>query len=88
MTAENPDILLPVEKTSETKTWLVNHVGDKLAPENEEVTIEMIIEVMATEFPELLLAVAEENFIRGYQQAITDVDTFESDSKAQTKIGK
>ena len=88
MTAENPDILLPVEKTSETKTWLVNHVGEKLTPENDEVNIEMIIEVMATEFPELLLAVAEENFIRGYQQALADVDNYESHEKVQTKTGK
>ena len=28
---------------------------------------------MAKEFPEFLLVVAEENFIRGYEQALTDV---------------
>ena len=33
----------------------------------------MIIEVMAKEFPEFLLPIAEENFIRGYRQAMTDV---------------
>ena len=32
----------------------------------------MIIQVIAEEFPEFLLPVAEENFIRGYQQAIND----------------
>jgi hypothetical protein len=34
----------------------------------------MIVHAMADEFPEFLLAVAEENFIRGYQQALYDVD--------------
>ena len=29
---------------------------------------------MATEFPEFVLAVAEENFIRGYRQAFTDME--------------
>jgi hypothetical protein len=29
---------------------------------------------MADEFPEFLLAIAEENFIRGYEQALYDVD--------------
>ena len=29
---------------------------------------------MATEFPEFLLPLAEENFIRGYQQAMLDIE--------------
>ena len=36
--------------------------------------VEMIAETMATEFPEFLMAVAEENWIRGYHQALDDVD--------------
>ena len=34
----------------------------------------MIVNTVADEFPEFLLAVAEENWIRGYEQALTDVD--------------
>ena len=30
---------------------------------------------MAKEFPEFVLALAEENWVRGYQQALDDVDT-------------
>lgn len=67
-----PELLKPVKKENEMKRWLVNYVGDKLEPENDEVNVEMIIQVMAEEFPEFLLPVAEENFIRGYQQAIDD----------------
>jgi len=43
-------------------------------PENDEVTVGMIVETMAKEFPEFLMAVAEENWIRGYHQALEDVN--------------
>ena len=76
-TNERPAILLPVEKTTELKSWLVDYVGEKLQPEKNEVNVEMIIQVMAEEFPEILLAIAEENFVRGYQQAAEDIRQFE-----------
>ena len=71
---ENPDLLRKVEPVNEMKTWLVNYVGDKLQPENDEVNVEMIIQVMAEEFPEFLMPLAEENFIRGYRQGLADAD--------------
>jgi len=71
---ENPDLLIPVLKDSEFKSWLVNYVGDKLKPENDEVNLEMVIQILAEEFPEVVLAVAEENFIRGYQQGLADAN--------------
>ena len=49
-------------------------MGDKYNPEDGEITVEMVAETMAAEFPEFLLAVAEENWIRGYQQALDDVE--------------
>ena len=75
---ENPDLQKVVEKDNPMKGWLVNYVGDKFKPESDEVTVELIIEAMADEFPEFILAVAEENFIRGYRQALTDVDEQET----------
>ena len=57
---------------SDMKTWLVSYVGERLSPENDEVTVGMIVETMASEFPEFLMAVAEENWIRGYKQACMD----------------
>ena len=63
-----------VETDTEMKDWLVNYVGERLDPDTGEVTVEMIVETMATEFPEFLMAVAEENWIRGYHQALNDVD--------------
>jgi hypothetical protein len=88
MTDQNPDLQKVVEKTSEVKSWLVNYIGEQLQPKNDEVTVEMAITVLAKEFPELLLSVAEENFIRGYQQALVDVDTFEETEKTSAKAGK
>jgi hypothetical protein len=38
----------------------------------------MAVEVFAAEFPEFLLAVAEENFLRGYEQALGDVVAMET----------
>lgn len=71
---ENPELLQAVEPVNEMKKWLVNYVGDKLSPENDEVNVEMIIQVMSEEFPEFLLVIAEENFIRGYQQGLADAE--------------
>ena len=63
-----------VETDTEMKNWLVNYVGEKHDPDSGEVTVEMIVETMATEFPEFLMVIAEENWIRGYHQALSDVD--------------
>jgi len=71
---ERSELQKPVEPDTDMKNWIVEYVGETLQPENSEVTLEMVIEVMAKEFPEFLLPIAEENFIRGYQQALLDVD--------------
>ena len=72
---KNPELLKELEKDSPMKEWLVDYVGNKLGPETEEITLAMIIEVMAEEFPEFLVALAEENWVRGYHQAINDMET-------------
>jgi len=64
--ATNPD--------TELKRWLVNYVGEKKTPDEDQVTVGLIVETMAEEFPEFLMAVAEENWIRGYHQALNDVE--------------
>tara|TARA_Y100000310_G_C20371672_1_gene663794 strand:- start:331 stop:585 length:255 start_codon:yes stop_codon:yes gene_type:complete len=64
-----------VNTDTELKNWLVNYVGEQHSPENGEVTVGLIVDTIAKEFPEFLLAVAEENWIRGYHQALIDVDT-------------
>ncbi len=70
----NPVLDQVVENENELKKMLVNYVGVKQSPEGDGVTVEMIVDQLAEEFPEFVLAVAEENFVRGYQQALADVE--------------
>jgi hypothetical protein len=53
---------------------IVNYVGMKKQPEDDAVTLQMVLDTFSEEFPEFVLPVAEENFIRGYNQALFDVD--------------
>jgi len=71
---KNPALKEKVEKDTELKDMIVSYVGGKKKPENDEVTLEMVLEVMAEDFPDFLMPIAEENWIRGYQQALADVD--------------
>jgi len=73
MELENPLLKMPVAPESPLKEMVVTHIGETLQPENGDVTVEMAVEVFAAEFPEFLFAVAEENFLRGYQQALDDI---------------
>lgn len=79
---ENPDLFKVITGQNELKKLLVNYVGELLQPENDEVTVEMILGTLAEEFPEVMLVVAEENFIRGYQQAMNDIDTMVTQTKS------
>jgi len=66
----NPMLAMPIESDGELKSFLVDYVGAKL--DQEEVTVNMIAEVLAIDFPEFAFAYAEENFLRGYQLGIED----------------
>ena len=69
---ENPELEEVVEEDNELKSWLVQYVGEKHSPEDGNVTVNMIVETLAEEFPEFVMAVAGENFLRGYHQALCD----------------
>ena len=70
---KNPDLLKEVIPTeSELKEIIVNYVGKTINPENDEITVEDIVDVFAEQFPEFLLALAEENWVNGYTQALSD----------------
>jgi hypothetical protein len=56
---------------------LVSYCGKVKNPGNDEVTTGMIVEVLADQFPEFLMAVAEENWVRGYHQALVDLEASE-----------
>jgi hypothetical protein len=68
---------VPIPNT-ELKRWLVEYVGNIYGPKNGNVTVEMIVETVSKEFPEFLLLVAEENFFRGYEQALVDLQEAEN----------
>jgi len=72
--SENLELTKQITSENPMKSWLIQYVGERFKPENGSVNTAMIIEAMAQEFPEFVLALAEENFIRGYQQALYDVD--------------
>lgn len=87
---KNLDPLKEVVPTeTELKEIIVNYVGNKLNPESEEITVENIVDVFAEQFPEFLLAVAEQNWINGYTQALKDTEYTHGESrihKEQTRI--
>ena len=88
MKDENPNLKKPVNKETELKTFLVNYVGNNNPNvKQEEVTVENIVETMAEDFPEFLLAVAEENWIRGYHQALVDVEKGEEIASKEAPDG-
>jgi len=87
-TVENPTLKEVVQQDTELKAWLVNYVGNKLNPEDGNITVEMIVDVMAKEFPEFLMVLAEENFIRGYEQAALDFESSEDKGKKTNKRKK
>ena len=70
----NPTLDKLVESDNDLKSFLVEYVGNRVNPEDNNVTVEMIVESMAKEFPDFIFAVAEENWVRGYQQALDDVE--------------
>tara|TARA_R110000851_G_scaffold15345_3_gene50851 strand:- start:2350 stop:2586 length:237 start_codon:yes stop_codon:yes gene_type:complete len=73
---ENEALREVISSQTGLKELVVNYIGNRLEAE-EEITVNMAVEVFAAEFPEFLMAVAEENFIRGYEQALNDIEQME-----------
>ena len=63
-----------VKNDTKLKELIVNYVGEQLHPATPEVTVEDVVNIFADEFPEFLLVVAQENFLRGYSEGINDAD--------------
>ena len=77
---ENNILQKVISIDGELKTLIVNYVGEKVSPKNGEVTLEMVINCIAEEFPEVLLTVAEENFLRGYEVGLNDTSALKLES--------
>ena len=65
------------DKNSPLKDIIIEYVGNKLSPDNNDVTVEMVVQVLAEEFPEVVFSLAEENWIRGYEQGLEDLKAIE-----------
>jgi len=65
------------------KHMLVDYVGGVYKPEDGNVTVEMVINTIASEFPEFLFVVARENWLRGYQQAMADTSPAEEEQASE-----
>ncbi len=68
----NPEMIKVVAPETKLKTMIVDYVGETKEPNDGNVTVEMVIDVVASEFPEVLMVVAEENWLRGYKQGLDD----------------
>ena len=66
----NPVLGFVVDSDTKLKEYLVEYVGTKFDEEN--VTVAMIVDTLAHEFPDFMVAVAEENFLRGYKVGLDD----------------
>lgn len=67
------------------KQLFLDYVGKKLDPKDGKITVDMIITVMADEFPEFMLVMAEQNFTQGYKQALGDVERYNEQIKKTKK---
>jgi len=85
MNIENETIKSLVAVDSPLKQMLVDYVGKRYVKEEEEfdVTVGMIAETLATEFPEFMLVIAEENWIRGYKQGLDDAEKLYSEQTTE-----
>ena len=81
MEDSNPILDETVLGDNDLKEFVVNYVGGIVDPEDGNITVEMIVDIFAEQFPEFLMAVAEENFIRGYNQAFLDIEAHEQAAK-------
>ena len=77
-----------VIKRDETplKDLIVEFVGNKINPENDEVTVGHIAQVFSEEFPEFVITIAEENWINGYTQALTDANFVDIEMKKRNEL--
>jgi len=82
--SSTPLIAIPENNNSLLKDFLIDYAGEKFDPEDGRVTVDMIAQTVATEFPEFMYAIAEENFLRGYQLGLDDATTLNKETEADT----
>jgi hypothetical protein len=73
MENKKPELEKTIDESTGLKQLIVNYVGERLLS-GEEITVDMAVQVFSAEFPEFLMVIAEENFLRGYEQALIDIE--------------
>ena len=68
------------------KEYMIDYVGKRHDPKDDGVTVEMVAETLSKEFPEFVLMMAEENYLRGYEQALDDVNSIKNKYGQQATI--
>ena len=61
-----------VEVGNELQEDLVRHVKSRV--NEDQVTLGQVIGILASEFPEIVITIAEENWVRGYKQGLDDAE--------------
>lgn len=88
MNTENELTGVVVSAENPLKQMFVEYVGNKYATDEDdgdfEVTVQMIVDTLAHEFPEFVMIMAEENWVRGYQQGLDDATRLHSETTADT----
>ena len=56
------------------KEIILEYVGNHYDLEDDAVTVEMVAEILANEFPEFIGLLAQENYINGYRKALEDTN--------------
>jgi|TARA_Y100000310_G_scaffold267837_2_gene280087 hypothetical protein len=71
------------ETSSDLKTMIVDYTGYKLKPENHEITVDMVVQVLAEDFPEIVFAIAEENYLKGFEEGLNADELYKEDPRPQ-----
>ena len=50
-----------VKKDNDLKEYIINYVGQREEPDDDKVTVSMVVDALAEDFPELVLCISEEN---------------------------
>ena len=64
--SQTPDVVVLSVADSKLKKYIVRYAKKRLNKKGKDVTVEDVAMVIAAEFPDLLLHVAEENYLAGY----------------------
>jgi hypothetical protein len=73
---QSEDNNITLTENDNLKSLIVEYVGSKVKPQDDQINVSMVIEMLAKEFPEVVLCLAEENWYRGYEQGLEDTEEF------------